>query len=85
MKNSGSMAKVRACIDKDDLLEFFKKNGDTIVSPQSHVGGNTFYYSKEHLLFDFDPMSLTVDNVQPAPDMLLFWVLKLLFILLFCF
>merc|ERR1712060_401565 len=69
LKNS-SMAKVRACFDKDELLEFYKRNGDTIVSPQSHVGGNTFYYSKEHLLFDYDPMSLTVDNIQPAPDML---------------
>lgn len=53
-----------------DAPEFLEDNGNALISAQGHIGGTTFYHPKEHVTFDFDPITQLIGNIRPASSSL---------------
>jgi len=66
LRNLGNQARLKAVLP--NCTEFNEDNGESMISAQAHVSGNTFFDIKRNVTFDFDPISQYVTNVQSAPS-----------------
>ena len=69
--NKNAAARMQEFGQNSEYSEFLNQSsncqGDTLISAQAHVEGNTFYDPKNSNIFDFDPISQVISNVRPAP------------------